>query len=816
MKIKNRIACTLAVCSMLPAQMVQAAPTSCTIPGRDGDVNVTATNSVLNTYFAGTNSPAAGTSSIVLSAADGRGALTPITAGDLLLIVQVQGATSSTTNTSAYGSNTTTGRGFTSVASAGDYEYVRAASSVGTGGGTLTLAAPLVNSYTNAAAGTVNGTSVLGRRRFQVIRVPQYRNLTLSGSVTAPVWNGSTGGMVAFDVASQLTINGVSVDVTGKGFRGGGAVQSRTGVAYTVAGTPDYATDFTSNAANGQKGEGIVGTPYRVFDGASVSIGAASDMPAARNGARGAPGNAGGGGTDGNPSNNEQNSGGGGGGNGGQGGQGGYAWCANFNTANACTQSGGIGGAVVPSPGKTKLYLGGGGGAGSTNDGTGPLPSGGSSSGAPGGGAILIRAGSISGSGSFLANGATFSANVAADASGGGGAGGTIQIFTLSNQGSVSASANGGAGMSNSGNGQSHGPGGGGGGGAIVSNFGLRASVSGGTNGTTASSAAYGTAYGATPGSAGIVDTAFASTGIPGRYYSGAECTPNVTKAFAPSVVPSGGNSRLTVTVANPNPTLGMSAIAINDALPTGVTVGADPTTATSCTDGTVSANAGGATASLTGATLPAASNCTYSVNVTAPSTGSYTNVIPVGGTTATIGNSNVGNVAPATAVLSVTQGLTITKRSRTVFDPSNQFSNPKAIPGAYVQYSLTVSNPSNLPITADSVVLTDSIPGNTQLVVAPVYASQGAPNARGPFQYNDGVDGAGAAATASGLTFTYVSPGDGTDSPSFSSDGTTYGYSPTANADSVDPSIKAVQFRMFGTMAPNSVFTVNFIVRIN
>ncbi len=816
MSIMRRIACTAALCALLPAQMVEAAPTACTIPGRDADLNVTATGAVLNTYFAGTNSPAAGTSSIVIGAADGRGALTPITAGDLLLVVQIQGATSSTTNSSGYGSNATSGRGYTSIASAGDYEYVRAANSVGSGGGTLTLAAPLVNGYTTAAAGTTSGTAVLGRRRFQVIRVPQYRNLTLTGSVTAPVWNGSTGGIVAFDVAAQLALSGVSVDVSGKGFRGGGGVQSTTGVGYAVAGTPDYATDFTTNAAHGQKGEGIVGTPYRTFDGANVTVGAVTDMPASRNGARGAPGNAGGGGTDGNPAINDQNSGGGGGGNAGQGGQGGYGWCANFNTANICSQSGGIGGAIVPSVGKTKLYLGGGGGAASTNDGTGSLPSGGSSSGAPGGGAILIRAGRISGSGSLLANGGTFSSNVTNDGSGGGGAGGTIQVFALTNTGSVSASANGGAGMSNSGGGQSHGPGGGGGGGAIVSNFGLSSSVSGGTNGTTAASAAYGTGYGATPGSAGVVDTAYASTGIPGRYYSGAECTPTVTKTFAPSVIPSGGNSILTVTVVNPNPSLPMSAIAVNDPLPTGVAVGGDPAAATSCASGTVTAAAGGNSAALSGATLAAGSNCNYSVSVTAGATGSYTNVIPVGGATATIGTANVGNVAPATAVLSVTQGLTIAKRSRTVFDPSNQYNNPKAIPGAYVQYSLTVSNPSNLPVTADSVVLTDSIPQNTQLVVAPVYATQGATNARGPFQYNDGIDGTGVTGTPSGLTFTYVSTSDTTDSSSFSSDGTTYGYAPTANGLSVDPAVRAVQFRMFGTMAPNSVFTVNFIVRIN
>lgn len=816
MRLINRFACALALATLVPTQMVEAALTACAVPGREGDVTVSATNTVVNTYFPGTSSPASGSNQITLGAVDSRGATTAIAAGDLLLVVQIQGATSAASNSTAYGANNGSGRGYSAIAAAGDYEYVRAANAVGTGGGTLTVTGTLANSYANAAAGTGTATGVLGRRRFQVIRVPQYRNLILSGSVTAPIWNGSTGGVVAFDVAAQLTLSGVSVDVSGKGFRGGGGAGSSSGSAYAVAGVPDYATNVTVNTAHGQKGEGINGTPYRTFDGNSVSTGATTDMPGGRNAGRGAPGNGGGGSTDGNPTTNDQNSGGGGGGNGGQGGQGGYAWCGAYGNANGCPQSGGLGGVVTPNPGKDGLYLGGGGGAGSNNDNTGTIPGGGSSSGAPGGGAVMIRAGSITGTGSLSANGGTFTSGIQNDGSGGGGAGGTIQVFTLSNTGSVTANARGGAGMSNTGTGGSHGPGGGGGGGAVVSNFSLASSVTGGTNGLTSSGAAYGTTYGATPGSAGTVDTAYASTSIPGRYYSGAECSPTVTKAFAPDVIPIGGSSRLTVSVSNPNPTLSMSALGVSDQFPTSLLISGAPDTATTCTGASVIAGAGGNITRLSNATLAAGASCGYSVNVTSDATGDRVNTITAGTATATIGGSSTTNARPATDTLTVTQGLSISKTSRTMYDPSNQFTNPKAIPGALVQYSLTVRNPSNLPITPDSVILSDVVPTNTQLVVFSAYTSYNYPNARGPFQYNDGADGAGVAGTASGLTFTYVGLGDGTDSPSFSSDGTTFGYAPTANANLVDPSVNTVQFRMFGTMAANSVFTVNFLVRIN
>ena len=173
--------------------------------------------------------------------------------------------------------------------------------------------------------------------------------------------------------------------------------------------------------------------------------------------ARGAPGNAGGGGTDGNPNANDQNTGGGGGGNGGAGGQGGNAWFSNLAT-------GGYGGAELPAnPGR--VFLGGGGGSGTTNNHASPQ-----ADGANGGGIVLIRAGTVTGSGSITANGADAYNQTLNDGGGGGGAGGTI-VFT-SPAGSLAGatlSADGGRGgdawPTQAGAASAHGPGGGGGGG---------------------------------------------------------------------------------------------------------------------------------------------------------------------------------------------------------------------------------------------------------------------------------------------------------------------------------------------------------------
>ncbi len=797
----------LALTSLMSATTVQAVPSLCSAPSRDGDV--TLGNGIVNTYYAGTGNPGTGTASITIGAADSRGATTPIAVGDLLLVIQIQGASITSTNSTSYGGTSGSsqgGRGYNSLGNAGNYEYVRAGSNVSAAGGTLLISGGLSNAYTTGNPSTSN----TARSRYQVVRVPQYRNAVLSGTITALAWNGATGGIVAFDVANALTFSGGGINVNALGFRGGGGVNSTSGSAFASLTTPDYATSQSNNAAHGSKGEGIGGTPLRVYGNGTVTTLSATELAGALGGARGAPGNAGGGGTDGNPVFNEQNAGGGGGSNGGQGGQGGYAWCGNFNSVNGCPQSGGLGGVPMPNAGKGDIFMGGGGGAGSMNNNTGEA------SGAPGGGIVMLRAGILAGSGTIAANGGSLTTGTTNDSTGGGGGGGSIQIFAQSRTGNISATARGGNGMSNTGEGASHGPGGGGGGGVIVSNVTLGTNVLGGSPGTTFPSQAYGANYGATSGDAGVVDTAYGSTNVPGKLYSGAECTPVVTKTFNSGTIPTGGVSRLTVTISNPNPTLSLTSTSVVDNLPNGTSVAQNPTGTTSCTTGSVTANAGAQAASISGATIAATASCTYSTNVTSSSNGTYVNTIPVGGVTGTMGGAAVTNAVPATASLTVTPGLTIAKSSRTLYDPYNILNNPKSIPGAYVQYSLTVSNPSSLPVTTDSVVLSDSIPSNTKLIVSPLYAQQAQPNARGPFQYLDGVNANGSAGTASGLSFVYNSLGDTTDSSDFSTDGSTFGYAPTPDGNFTDVSVKAVQFRMFGTMAPNSVFTVNFLVRID
>ncbi|MGB8701239.1 MAG: hypothetical protein WCD18_17640, partial [Thermosynechococcaceae cyanobacterium] len=203
--------------------------------------------------------------------------------------------------------------------------------------------------------------------------------------------------------------------------------------------------------------------------------------------------------------------GGGGGANAGAGGKGGDSWYNGFSRQ----PFGGLGGAPFPNS-VNRLILGGGGGAATANDSaSGTLPSGGS-----GGGIVLVRAGSITGSGSIEANGIAGVAPSNADGGGAGGAGGTVLIQSATaTSPTLTISAKGGNG--NDSGSHDHGPGGGGGGG-YVAYQGLTPSVdvSGGSPGKdqAGSGNPYGFSdddedpgadpYGATAGEAGTAESA--------------------------------------------------------------------------------------------------------------------------------------------------------------------------------------------------------------------------------------------------------------------------------------------------------------------
>ena len=690
-------------------------PLVCASPGRDGPGNTL--TGTLNAYYppANNGTVAAASTSIVLGAAAAAGAQTGIAAGDLLLIIQMQDAAINSTNTGSYGDGIPGDPGFGSTAlnNSGNFEFVTATSAVPVAGGTLNFLATgptggLLNAYTKAAY--VAGTQ--GQRTFQVIRVPQYTSATLSSTLAAMPWNGATGGVLALDVASQLTLSG-TVSVDAAGFRGG-AGRKLTGAAGTLA--TDYITS-SATAANGSKGEGIAGTPTFVANAALTNL-SNTGVEGLPNGsyARGAPGNAGGGATDGRPTANDENSGGGGGGNGGAGGQGGFGW-------NSAGIVGGYGGAAFPSS-TSALILGGGGGAGTTNDGTADPananPAGINSSGAAGGGIVIIHAGSVTGSGTITANGQT-ALDVQNDGGGGGGAGGSIRVLVNSGLlAGLTVSANGGngghtwliKGPETSFPLDRHGPGGGGAGGAIfLSSSATASTVIGGAPGASTSSR---DPYGATIGAPGVVNTLSTIPQTPGTQ-PGAECASAdlaVTNSGSPNPVlagPGPGNIiTYTQNVTNNGPLDALNAT-FTEATPANTTfqsfndpVGSGWTCVTPAVGGTGSiscTNPDVANAASTTFTLGVA------VNTAVPSGTVITDVID-----ATSG-TNDAVLANNSATVQTTVGLSTTAD---LFITNSGTPNP-VLAGSNITYTVVVKN--NGAATASSVVFSEPIPANTTFV---------------------------------------------------------------------------------------------------
>lgn len=417
----------------------------------------------------------------------------PIQTGDILLIIQMQGAEINSANSRRYGDGVSgspaSGYLNNSGLIAGNMEYIVSTNSVPLTGGTLNLLNGLANSYQNADYVTT------GQYRYQIIRINVFYNLTLNSAITAPGWNGTTGGIIALSVSNTLNLNGQVITAAAAGFRGGGGRQL-TGAS---GGDNTDQRSLSSKNFNGSKGEGIAGTP-RFLNNQGNLLDKGALLEGYPNGSygSGAPGNAGGGGTDGNPASNDQNAGGGGGGNGSDGGKGGNSWSSNLATG------GEPGGRFIQSS-PSRIVMGGGGGAGTTNNGTGSGSPGFSSSGAAGGGIVIIMASHIIGTGTINVNGANANSSVLNDSNGGGGAGGTVLIYSSSGHSNLIVTANGGSGGSNTGTGSPHGPGGGGGGGVIYSNAPLNgaSTYSAGAAGVTHGNINYGASMG---GSGAIIE----------------------------------------------------------------------------------------------------------------------------------------------------------------------------------------------------------------------------------------------------------------------------------------------------------------------
>jgi len=138
-----------------------------------------------------------------------------------------------------------------------------------------------------------------------------------------------------------------------------------------------------------------------------------------------------------------------------------------------------------------------------------------------------------------------------------------------------------------------------------------------------------------------------------------------------------------------------------------------------------------------------------------------------------------------------ISPSLTVVKSNSLISDPLNNAVNPKMIPGATVRYTLAASNSTAGTADSNSTVFTDIVPAGMQLFVGDV-GSAGS----GPISFTNG-------ATSSGLTYSFVSLASTTDSLSFSNNGgTSFAYTPVADANGYDGNITHVRITLTGAFA--------------
>ena len=292
------------------------------------------------------------------------------------------------------------------------------------------------------------------------------------------------------------------------------------------------------------------------------------------------------------------------------------------------------------------------------------------SGGAAGGGIIIIRTYSLSGTATLTANGASAYNGTANDAGGGGGAGGSIVVLSANGgEGGLTLQANGGTGgnawasvsLTHSRN--RHGPGGGGGGG-VAARFrrARQRQRRGGANGITENP---GVAYGATAGAAGTSVTNVTISQTSGTQ-SGAQCTPDVTLSKNQRrELTRGLTASYTIPVSNISPYGSTSGVVtVNDTLPVGLTPTSASGTGWTCSIAAQTVSCVDSTVLAAGGTYsPIAINAT--VLQTAPSTD--TNIATVsGGGEINLSNDTATNVASvvSSADLSVTNAAVAKSRA--------------------------------------------------------------------------------------------------------------------------------------------------------
>ena len=136
--------------------------------------------------------------------------------------------------------------------------------------------------------------------------------------------------------------------------------------------------------------------------------------------------------------------------------------------------------------------------------------------------------------------------------------------------------------------------------------------------------------------------------------------------------------------------------------------------------------------------------------------------------------------------------------------DPINGTTNPKAIPGAILLYTITVTNNGDGSSDEDTIRISDTLDANTTFFAGDLNGSGS------PFVFTDGTG-----SEISGLAYDFFSLGNGFDSPTFfnASSGE------IIPAAGFDPAVRSFDVELKGQFRPENLatpeFTITYRVRL-
>lgn len=161
--------------------------------------------------------------------------------------------------------------------------------------------------------------------------------------------------------------------------------------------------------------------------------------------------------------------------------------------------------------------------------------------------------------------------------------------------------------------------------------------------------------------------------------------------------------------------------------------------------------------------------------------------------------SSVANNSCSNTVIVKVLPDITVVKTVSPYWDPINESTDPRAIPGAFMTYTLEIKNSGFGSVDNNTTILTDKVPDNSEFFVGD-FGGAGS----GPISFNDSCV---ADTSPSGLSYTFAGIDDTLDNLQFSkTNGTTFDavaapadLPVVADANQCDPQITHFRLSLTG-----------------